>query len=152
MQPTNKITPFLWYNDTLEEALEFYASVFKNFEIKSRDTNNGKTFTAIIVIEGQELMTLNWNGPFQFNQSVSFFIKCETQEEVDYYWNSLLANGGRESQCGWLQDKFGLSWQVVPEILGELMGSPDREKANRVMQAMMKMVKLDVATLKKAAE
>ncbi|WCT10584.1 VOC family protein [Mucilaginibacter jinjuensis] len=152
MQPTNKITPFFWFNDTLDEALEFYASVFKNFEIKSRDTNNGKTFIAIIVIEGQELMTLNWGSEFQFNPAVSLFIKCKTQEEVDYYWDSLLANGGRESQCGWLQDKFGLSWQVVPEILGELMGNPDREKANRVMQAMMKMVKLDVAALKKAAE
>jgi predicted 3-demethylubiquinone-9 3-methyltransferase (glyoxalase superfamily) len=152
MQPTNKITPFLWYNDTLDEALEFYASIFKNFEIKSRNRNNGKTFTAIIVIEGQELMMLNWGSEFRFNPSVSLFIKCQTQEEVDYYWDSLLADGGRESQCGWLQDKFGLSWQVVPQILGELMGNPDREKANRVMQAMMKMVKLDVAALKKAAE
>jgi predicted 3-demethylubiquinone-9 3-methyltransferase (glyoxalase superfamily) len=152
MQPTNKITPFLWYNDTLDEALEFYASVFKNFEIKSRGTNNGKTFTAIIVIEGQQLMMLNYGSEFRFNPSVSLFIKCQTQEEVDYYWESLLADGGRESQCGWLQDKFGLSWQVVPEILGQLMGSPDREKANRVMQAMMKMIKLDVAALKKAAE
>lgn len=152
MQPTNKITPFLWYNENLEEALSFYGSIFKNFEIKSQDTNNGKLFTAVIIIEGQELMMLNWSGPFQFNQSVSFFIKCETQEEVDYYWDNLLADGGKESQCGWLEDKFGLSWQIVPKILGELMGSPDREKANRVMQAMMKMVKLDIATLQKAAE
>lgn len=152
MQPTNKITPFLWYNDNLEEALSFYSSIFKNFEIKSKGHNGGKLFTAVIVIEGQELMMLNWDSPFQFNQSVSFFIKCETQEEVDYYWDSLLAGGGKESQCGWLNDKFGLSWQVVPNILGELMSSSDREKANRVMQAMMKMVKLDIATLKKAVE
>jgi len=152
MQPTNKITPFLWYNDTLDEALEFYASIFKNFEIKSRNSNNGKTFTAIIVIEGQELMLLNWGSEFRFNPSVSLFIKCQTQEEVDYYWDSLLADGGRESQCGWLQDKFGLSWQVVPQILGELMSNTDREKANRVMQAMMKMIKLDIAALKEAAE
>jgi len=152
MQPTNKITPFLWYNDTLEDAINFYSSIFKNFEIKSKGNNDGKLFTAIVVIEGQELMMLNWASPFAFNPSVSLFVKCETQEEVDYYWDNLLADGGKESQCGWLSDRFGLSWQIVPNILGELMGSPDREKANRVMQAMMKMIKLDIATLKKAAE
>jgi predicted 3-demethylubiquinone-9 3-methyltransferase (glyoxalase superfamily) len=152
MQATNKITPFLWYNDNLEEALSFYGSIFKNFEIKNKSTNDGKLLTAVIVIEGQELIMLNWGSPFTFNQSISFFVKCETQEEVDYYWDSLLADGGKESQCGWLADKFGLSWQIVPQILGELMSSSDREKANRVMQAMMKMIKLDIATLKKAAE
>ncbi|OKS86914.1 VOC family protein [Mucilaginibacter polytrichastri] len=152
MQPTNKITPFLWYNDTLEEALEFYTAIFKNSEIKSKSHIGGKLFTAIIVIEGQELMLLNWSSEFKFNPSVSLFVKCDTQDEVNYYWDNLLADGGKESQCGWLQDKFGLSWQIVPNILGELMSNPDREKAGRVMQAMMKMVKLDIAALKKAAE
>ena len=146
----NKIVPFLWFNDKAEEAMNFYCSIFKN----SKPGNvsrapDGKVFSATFNLDGQEFYALNGGPHFKFTPAISFFVSCETQEEVDAYWTKLL-QGGKESRCGWLEDKYGLSWQIVPTLLGKLMGDPDREKANRVMQAMMKMVKLDCKLLQEA--
>ena len=110
----------------------------------------GKMMTCTFELEGQEFMALNAGPIFKFTEAISFFVKCETQEEVDYYWNNLTADGGAESQCGWLKDKFGLSWQIIPNALGELMGDKDPAKAQRVMQAMLQMRKIDIAALQKA--
>jgi len=147
-----KITPFLWFNGTVDEAIAFYTTVFKNSEIKNiMKGADGKAFTGTFVLEGQEFMALNGGPQFTFNEAVSFFVKCETQEEVDYYWNALTADGGQESMCGWLKDKFGLSWQIIPNTLGELLwGGGDQQKSERVMQAMMQMKKIDIAALKEA--
>jgi predicted 3-demethylubiquinone-9 3-methyltransferase (glyoxalase superfamily) len=141
-----KITPFLWFDGNVEEAVKFYTSVFKNARVISQNP-----MTATFEIEGQEFMALNGGPQFKFNEAVSFFIKCETQDEVDYHWNALTADGGREGKCAWLKDKFGVSWQVVPKALGRYLSDPDREKANRVMQAMLKMNKIIIADLDKAA-
>jgi len=141
-----KITPFLWFDGRLEEAVRFYTSVFRNSRVVSLNP-----MTATFVIEGQEFMGLNGGSMFQFNQAVSFFVKCETQDEVDYYWNALTADGGREGQCAWLKDRFGVSWQVVPAALGRHLSDPDREKAGRVMAAMRKMNKIIIADLDAAA-
>ncbi len=153
-----KITPFLWFDDNLEEAMNFYASVFKNSKIGNVSRygdagpgEKGKVMTAAFELEGQKFMGLNGGPTFKFTEAVSFFVSVETQEEVDYYW-SKLSEEGQESQCGWLKDKFGLSWQIVPTALGELLGDPDPEKSNRVMQAMLKMHKIDIATLEQAYE
>lgn len=153
-----KITPFLWFDDNAGEAMEFYTSVFKNAKIKSRNLYPegfpgvlaGKLMTGTFEVEGQEIMVLNAGPMFKFNEAISFFVNCETQEEVDYYWNALIADGGEESQCGWLKDKFGLSWQIIPEALGRLLGDKDREKAGRAMQAMMQMRKIDISRLQSA--
>ena len=153
-----KITPFLWFDNNAEEAMQFYTSTFKNAKVKNADhypegfpgVLAGKLMTATIELEGIEFMLLNGGPVYQFNESVSFFVKCETQEEVDYYWEALTADGGQEIQCGWLKDKFGLTWQIVPNAMMRLLGDPDREKANRAMQAMMKMKKLDIAKLQDA--
>ncbi len=141
-----KITPFLWFDGRLEEAVKFYTSVFKDSRVVSINP-----MSATFVIEGQEFMGLNGGPMFTFNEAVSFFIRCETQAEVDYYWSVLTADGGAESKCAWLKDKFGVSWQVVPSALGRYLGDADREKANRVMQAMMKMSKIVIADLERAA-
>jgi predicted 3-demethylubiquinone-9 3-methyltransferase (glyoxalase superfamily) len=148
----NKITPFLWFDDNAEEALNFYTSVFKNSKVKNalRMGPNGAFLTGTFELEGQEFMVLNAGPVFQFNEAVSFFVKCKDQEEVDYYWNKFIDGGGQESKCGWLKDKFGLSWQIIPNALSELMGDKDQVKAQRVMQAMMKMVKIDVKKLQDA--
>jgi len=146
-----KITPFLWFNDNLEEAMNFYASVFKNVKIKSVSRQGGKVFTASFEIEGQAFMGLNGGPMYQFTHAVSFYVNCRDQEEVDYLWENLSA-GGELSRCGWLKDKFGLSWQIIPTALGELMGDPDPVKAGRVMQAMLKMVKIDIKGLRDAYE
>ena len=140
-----KITPFLWFDGKLEEAVRFYTTVFS----KSR-VENLSPMSATFVIEGQEFMALNGGPQFQFNEAVSFFIRCETQDEVDYFWHKLTNDGGAESRCGWLKDKFGLSWQVIPSALGQYLGDRDRGKANRVMQAMLKMKKIDIAALEAA--
>jgi predicted 3-demethylubiquinone-9 3-methyltransferase (glyoxalase superfamily) len=137
-----KITPFLWFDGKLEEAVRFYTSVFKNSQVMSLNP-----MTATFVIEGQEFMGLNGGPMFAFNEAVSFFVKCETQDEVDYYWNALTADGGREGNCAWLKDRFGVSWQIVPGALGRYLSDPDREKANRVMLAMRKMKKIVIADL-----
>lgn len=151
-----KITPFLWFNDNAEEAINFYTSVFKNSKVLNVSRYNdagpsGKetVMTGTIELEGQEFMVLNGGPSFSFNPAISFFVDCKSQEEVDYYWNRLL-EGGSPSQCGWLTDKFGVSWQIVPTRLGELLNDPDPVKAKQVMDAMLKMVKLDVGELERA--
>ena len=140
-----KITPFLWFDGKLEEAVRFYTTVFSNSRVE-----NLSPMSATFVIEGQEFMALNGGPQFRFNEAVSFFIRCETQDEVDYFWHKLTNDGGAESRCGWLKDKFGLSWQVIPSALGQYLGDRDRGKANRVMQAMLKMKKIDIAALEAA--
>jgi predicted 3-demethylubiquinone-9 3-methyltransferase (glyoxalase superfamily)/uncharacterized protein YndB with AHSA1/START domain len=153
-----KITPFLWFDDQAEEAMNFYISIFKNSRIL-RITRfgdevpgpKGKVMTATFVLDGQELMALNGGPEFKFNEAVSFFVNCETQEEVDELWEKL-SEGGEKGECGWLKDKYGLSWQIVPTILGEMLNDPDPFKAKRATEAMLKMSKLDIAGLKQAYE
>jgi predicted 3-demethylubiquinone-9 3-methyltransferase (glyoxalase superfamily) len=152
-----KISPFLWFDHQAEEAANFYVSIFKDSKIlkvsRYPEGSPGPAGSVMVVnfqIEGQNFMALNAGPLFQFTEAISFLISCETQEEVDYYWHKLLA-GGQESQCGWLKDKFGLSWQVTPTILGELLADKDHKKAQRVMQAMLPMKKIDIAALKRAA-
>jgi predicted 3-demethylubiquinone-9 3-methyltransferase (glyoxalase superfamily) len=142
---SSKITPCLWFDNNAEEAVKFYTSIFKNSQIIHLHP-----VISTFELEGQRLMALNGGPHFKFTEAVSFFVNCDTQEEVDYYWEILLSGGGKESQCGWLKDKFGLSWQIVPSILGKLMSDPDHTKSERVMQAVMKMVKLDINELLKA--
>src|SRR3990172_2272493 len=151
-----KITPFLWFKDNAEEAINFYTSIFKNSKVHQVSRypdagpgSPGAFMTGTIELEGQEFMVLNGGPAYSFTPAISFFVDCKSQEEVDYYWNRLL-EGGKPDQCGWLTDKFGLSWQIVPTRLGELLNDPDPAKAGRVMQAMLKMVKLDVAELEHA--
>ena len=139
------ITPFLWFDNNLPQAVAFYKSVFPNAKVETVND-----FMATFELEGQKFNALNGGPQFKFNEAVSFFISVESQEEVDYFWNRLTADGGVESKCGWLKDKFGLSWQVVPKALGEMMKSGTPTQSQKVMEAMMKMVKLDIATLKQA--
>ncbi|MCO5950066.1 VOC family protein [Mucilaginibacter flavidus] len=149
-----RIAPFLWFNGNVEEALKFYTSVFKDSRIGSvsnLDTGaHGKVTVASFYLNGVEFMILD-GGPFAFNEAISFYVKCETQDEVDYYWEEL-SNGGEKSQCGWLKDKFGVSWQIVPDAMVKLMYDSDPEKSKRVMTAMMKMSKMIIADLEKAYE
>ena len=140
-----KITPFLWFDGQIEEAVQFYASVFRNARVVSMNP-----MSARFEIEGQEFMALNGGPGFKFNQAVSFFINCETQQEVDYYWERLTADGGMEQPCGWVKDRFGLSWQVIPNALGRYLSDQDRVKAQRVTQAMLQMKKIDIAALDRA--
>jgi predicted 3-demethylubiquinone-9 3-methyltransferase (glyoxalase superfamily) len=139
------ITPFLWLDNKVREAVAFYKSVFPNARIESVSD-----FMATFELEGQRFHALNGGPQFKFNEAISFFISVETQKEVDYFWSQLTADGGKPSHCGWLKDKFGLSWQVVPAALGRYLGDADRQKADRVMQAMMKMQKIVIADLDKA--
>lgn len=145
-----KITPFLWFDNNAEEAMNFYTSVFKNAKISNIMRHDDKVMTATFELEGQEFMVLNAGPQFQFNEAISFFVKCEDQAEVDYFWEKLTADGGQESQCGWLKDKYGLSWQIIPNVLGELINHKDPAKARSAMQAMLQMRKIDIATLQKA--
>ncbi len=148
-----KITPFLWFDTQAEEAMNFYVSLFKNSKVGNVSRGpDGKVFTVSFELDGQEFMALNAGPQFKFNEAISFFVNCATQEEVDYFWEKLTADGGEESMCGWLKDKYGLSWQIIPSALGELMGDPDPAKAQRVMQAMLKMKKIEIAGLKEAYE
>jgi predicted 3-demethylubiquinone-9 3-methyltransferase (glyoxalase superfamily) len=153
-----KITPFLWFDKQAEEAAQFYTSIFKNSKIlnvsRYGDAGPGTKGSVMVVsfqLEGQQFTALNGGPRFKFNEAFSFVVSCENQQEIDSYWNKLTAGGGQESQCGWLKDKFGFSWQIVPAALGQLM-SGDAKKANRVMQALLQMKKLDIATLEQAAE
>ncbi len=139
------ITPFLWFDNNVPEAVAFYKSVFPNARVEVVND-----FMASFELEGQKFNALNGGPRHKFNEAVSFFISVETQEEVDYFWSKLTADGGAESQCGWLKDKFGLSWQVVPTALGRYLGASDRAAANRAMQAMMKMQQIVIADLDKA--
>jgi predicted 3-demethylubiquinone-9 3-methyltransferase (glyoxalase superfamily) len=152
-----KISPFLWFDGNAEEAANFYVSIFKDSRIlkiaRYGEAGPGPAGSVMVVnfqIEGQDFIALNGGPLFKFTEAISFVINCQTQEEVDHYWNKLTA-GGQESQCGWLKDKYGLSWQVTPTILGELLADKDQKKAQRVMQAMLQMKKIDIAELKRAA-
>ncbi len=145
-----KITPFLWFDGNAEEAMKFYVSIFKSSKIVSTLAGpDGKVMTGTFQLEGQQFMALNGGPHFKFTEAISLFVNCETQAEVDELWNKLTA-GGAESQCGWLKDKFGLSWQIIPSALGRLLGDKDRVKANRAMQAMLQMRKIDIAILQQA--
>jgi predicted 3-demethylubiquinone-9 3-methyltransferase (glyoxalase superfamily) len=150
------ITPFLWFNDNAEEAANFYLSVFKDGKIgkvarygEAGPGPAGSVMTIEFELRGQHFVGLNGGPHFKFTEAVSFAVSCETQQEIDDYWEKLSA-GGSKSQCGWLKDKFGLSWQVVPSILGELATAKDAKKMQNMMKAMMTMTKLDIAQLKKA--
>jgi predicted 3-demethylubiquinone-9 3-methyltransferase (glyoxalase superfamily) len=146
-----KISPFLWFDGKAEEAAQFYTAIFRNSRITNRIPGPGGTVMGVsFELEGQEFMGLNGGPMFQFTPAVSFFIKCETQEEIDNYCTRLTEGGGEPQPCGWLKDKFGLSWQVVPDALGTMLQDKDPAKAQRTMEAMMKMSKLDIAALKKA--
>ena len=150
----SKITPCLWFNGRVGEALDFYQSVFPDSEVLSRSTypESGDVLTAVIRLNNQEIMFLNGGPEFPLTAAISLVVDCADQQEVDTYWDALTANGGRESQCGWLVDPFGLSWQIVPSVLGELMSSGDAAQSARVMQALLGMVKLDIAGLQAAYE
>jgi predicted 3-demethylubiquinone-9 3-methyltransferase (glyoxalase superfamily) len=150
-----KITPFIMYNDQLEAALNFYVSIFRNSKIenvsRSGDGGKGPVMSAEFVLEGQRFMAYNGGPHFTFSDGISLFVSCETQAEVDELWEKLSA-GGEKGPCGWLKDKFGMSWQIVPTALGQLLGDKDPRKAQAVMQAMLKMTKIDIAALKRAYE
>jgi predicted 3-demethylubiquinone-9 3-methyltransferase (glyoxalase superfamily) len=162
MAIVQKITPNFWFDDQAEEAARFYTNVFKDsrvgrithygtegYEIHKRPA--GSVMTVNFVIEGQEFVALNGGPHFKFNESISFVINCETQKELDYYWSKLNEGGDpKAQQCGWLKDKFGVSWQIVPVLLDEMIADTDKEKSGRVMNAMLQMKKLDIEMLKKA--
>jgi predicted 3-demethylubiquinone-9 3-methyltransferase (glyoxalase superfamily) len=140
-----KITPFLWFDNNAEEAVKFYTSIFKKSKVIQLHP-----MVSTFELEGQRFMALNGGATFKFTEAISLYVNCDTQEEIDYYWEKLLSNGGKESQCGWLKDKFGLSWQIVPAILGKFMSDPNHEKTENVMRAVLKMIKLDIKTLEQA--
>lgn len=155
-----KIHPCLWFDGNAEEAANFYASIFKNSKIgvvsrygedaaKASGRPAGSAMVVMFQLDGQDFMGLNGGPQFKFSEAISFVVNCETQEEVDHYWDKLSA-GGRPDRCGWLKDKFGVSWQIVPTALAKLMSDPDPQKRNRVMQALLKMDKLDIAALQRA--
>jgi len=152
-----KITPFLWFDKQAEEAANFYVSLFKDSKIlnvarygEGAPGPKGTAMTVDFVLEGQRFTALNGGPMFKFTEAVSFFVNCETQAEVDRLWNKLTNNGGQESQCGWLKDKYGLSWQIIPTNLGKMLSDPDPVKAGRVMTAMLKMKKINIEELERA--
>lgn len=152
-----KITPFLWFDNNAEEAMHFYTSVFKESKVEGGDTYKadaqkptGSFLVGTFELFGQQFMVLNGGPHFKFNEAVSFVIHCEGQEEVDYYWDALTTNGGKPGQCGWLKDKYGLSWQVTPAALPKLLQGPDKDGAKRAFQAMMQMSKIEIAKLEEA--
>ena len=158
-----KITPFLWFDKQAEEAANFYVSVFKNSRIgkitryeeegaKVSGQPEGTVMTIDFQLDGQDFIALNGGPHFKFTEAISFSVSCETQGEIDELWSKLTADGGEEGQCGWLKDKYGLSWQIVPPVLGELLADKDTEKSKRVMKAMIQMKKIDIQTLKQASE
>jgi predicted 3-demethylubiquinone-9 3-methyltransferase (glyoxalase superfamily) len=146
-----KITPFLWFDGRAEEAMDFYLSVFKDGKTLNVSRKDGKVLVVTFELAGQRFMALNAEPIFKFNESVSFFVSCENQGEVDYYWARLL-EGGQESQCGWLKDKFGLSWQIIPSALMRLIGDPDPVIAKAAFDAMLKMKKIVIRDLETAIE
>jgi len=157
-----KIAPFLWFDNQAEDAVKFYVSIFRNSKIgsitryeeeaaKASGRPKGSVMTVAFELAGQEFVALNGGPLFKFTEAISFVVNCETQEEVDHFWEKLSA-GGQEVQCGWLKDRFGVSWQVVPTVLGEMLQDKDREKSKRVMAAMLKMKKINIEALKKAYE
>lgn len=153
-----KITPFLWFDNQAEEAANFYVSIFKNSKILSISRYGeagpgpkGSAMTAVFQLDGEEFIALNGGPQFKFTEAISFVVNCETQQEVDEFWEKL-SKDGEESRCGWLKDKYGLSWQIVPTILGKLMTDHDPQKSKRVMEAMLKMKKIVIDDLKRAHE
>lgn len=147
-----KIVPFLWYDGKAEEAANFYTSLFKNSRIVSTmPGRNGTVMGVTFQLEGQQFIALNGGPQFQFTPAISLFVNCETQEEVDGLWDKLSA-GGKKDRCGWLQDKYGLSWQIIPTVLGKMLGDSNREKAGKAMNAMLQMQKLDIQALQQAYE
>jgi len=151
-----KITPFLWFDGKAEEAMNFYVSIFKNSKVvrvsrygEAGPGPKGSVMSATFVLEGQDFYALNGGPQFKFTPAISLFVSCETQQEVDDLWDKLSA-GGSQDPCGWLRDKYGVSWQIIPTILGKLLGDKDPAKANRVMQAMLKMTKIDIKGLQQA--
>ncbi len=147
-----KITPFLWYDGTVEEAMNLYRSVFPSSQVLNTSRGpGGKMMSATFELEGQQLIAFDGGPHYKFTPAVSMYVSCETQEEVDELWAKLI-DGGTESHCGWLQDRFGLSWQIIPSILPKLLGDADREKAGRAMNAMLQMQKIDIAALRRAFE
>jgi predicted 3-demethylubiquinone-9 3-methyltransferase (glyoxalase superfamily) len=154
-----KITPFLWFDNQAEEAAKFYVSIFPNSKVgnisrygESGPGPKGTVMIAEFQLDGQEFTALNGGPLFKFTEAISFAVNCETQEEIDYYWGKLLQGGGKEQQCGWLKDKYGLSWQIVSTAFIEMMQDKDTAKTERLMKAAMQMVKPDTATMKKAFE
>jgi len=152
-----KITPCLWFNGKVDQALDLYTSVFKDSKVKqiarygeTGPGEPGSVMTAVFEIEGQEFMILNGGPQFPFTEAVSFTVHCNDQKEVDYYWDSLMANGGEEVECGWLKDPFGLRWQIVPDILPRMLADKDPAKSQKAMQAMLQMKKIDIAKLEEA--
>jgi len=158
-----KITPFLWFDDQAEEAAKFYTSTFKNSKVgkilrygeeAARVSESGRPVGSVLTIEfeiaGQKFVALNGGPQFKFNESVSFVVNCETQDEVDYFWAKLTSHGGEESACGWLKDKYGLSWQITPTVLIDMLHDKDPQKAEQVMKAMLQMKKIDIEKLKVA--
>jgi predicted 3-demethylubiquinone-9 3-methyltransferase (glyoxalase superfamily) len=153
-----KITPFLWFEDKAEEAANFYVSIFRNSKVgrvtrygEGAPGPKGKVMSVTFELDGQEFYALNGGPIFKFTPAISFFVNCETQQEVDDLWGKLSA-GGEESKCGWLKDKYGLSWQIVPSVLGKMLQDKDSEKARRVMNAMLQMGKIDISRLQQAYE
>jgi len=152
-----KITPFLWFDGKAEEAMNFYTSIFKNSKVgnvsrygEAGPGPKGSVMVASFELDGLHFTALNGGPRFKFTEAISLYVNCDSQEEVDHYWNKL-SEGGQIQQCGWLKDKFGVSWQIIPSALPKLMGDPDRAKASRVMQAMLQMKKIDIAKLQQAA-
>ena len=152
-----KIYPCLWFDNQADEAANFYVSIFKNSRITSVSRYGdagplpkGTVMVATFELDGEKFMALNGGPLFKFSEAISFVVKCETQQEIDHFWEKLTAGGGQPSRCGWLKDKYGLSWQIIPTALEELMSGGDAVRSNRVMQALLKMDKLDIAGLRKA--
>jgi predicted 3-demethylubiquinone-9 3-methyltransferase (glyoxalase superfamily) len=148
-----KITPFLWFDGQAEEAMHFYVSIFRNSKVGSvnRAGPNGPVITVSFQLEGQEFMALNGGPKYKFTEAVSLFVSCETQQEVDELWGKLTA-GGEEQPCGWLKDKYGLSWQIIPTALGRMLGDKDPARAQRALQAMLQMKKIDIGRLQRAVD
>jgi predicted 3-demethylubiquinone-9 3-methyltransferase (glyoxalase superfamily) len=151
-----KITPFLWFDKDAEDAAKFYTSIFKNSKVgkiaRYGDAGpgpKGSVMTVEFELNGEQFVALNGGPEFKFTEAISFVVNCESQEEIDYFWGKLTA-GGQEVQCGWLKDKFGLSWQIVPTAIGKMLSDPDPAKSQRVMKAMLEMIKIDLPTLQRA--
>jgi predicted 3-demethylubiquinone-9 3-methyltransferase (glyoxalase superfamily) len=147
-----KIVPFLWFNDDAEEAIRFYSSIFPDAKVLEESRVGPKLMSARFQLAGREFMALNGGPMYRFNEAISLFVSCETQEEVDDLWTKLTAGGGEPGHCGWLKDKYGLSWQVIPTALTRMIGDKDPAKAKRAMDAMLRMTKIDIQRLKQAYE
>lgn len=158
LQPGKKVTPFLWFENQADEAANFYVSLFPNARLldvsrwgKGAPYAEGSVMSAMFEIDGQQIMAFNGGPFFKLNEACSLFVHCEDQAEVDRYWDALTANGGTPSRCGWLKDRFGLSWQIIPKALNRLLSDPDPARAGRAMKAMMNMGKIDIVELERAS-